>query len=143
MSRKTYAKIGMVSCAIIAIMGLLILCGAMGGNTQDSYGSFGYTNGKASFGADFYTYVNNNAYRAASAAEVTADNLNEIGTLLRWSLGILVLGIGAIGACGFGIVYCGCDKTEQPNEEDKAAVAPEAAQESHKEAAQTDETAEQ
>lgn len=139
MSRKTYAKIGMVSCAIIAIMGLLILCGAMGGNTQDSYGSFGYTNGKASFGADFYTYVNNNAYRAASAAEVTADNLNEIGTLLRLSLGILVLGIGAVGACGFGIVYCDCEKTEQPNEEDKAA----AAQESHEEAAQTDETAEQ
>lgn len=143
MSRTTYAKIGMVSCAIIAIMGLLILCGAMGGSTQDSYGSYGYTNGKASFGADFYTYVNNNAYRAASAAEVTADNLNEIGTLLRWSLGILVFGIGAIGACGFGIVYCDCDKTEQPNEEDKAAAAPEAAQESHEEATQADETAEQ
>lgn len=140
MSRTTYAKIGMVSCAIIAIMGLLILCGAMGGSTQDSYGSYGYTNGKASFGADFYTYVNNNAYRAASAAEVTADNLNEIGTLLRWSLGILVFGIGA---CGFGIVYCDCDKTEQPNEEDKAAAAPEAAQESHEEATQADETAEQ
>ena len=133
MSRTTYAKIGMVSCAIIAIMGLLILCGAMGGSTQDSYGSYGYTNGKASFGADFYT----------SAAEVTADNLNEIGTLLRWSLGILVFGIGAIGACGFGIVYCDCDKTEQPNEEDKAAAAPEAAQESHEEATQADETAEQ
>lgn len=143
MSRKTFAKIGMVFCAIIAIMGALILCGAMGGNTQDSYSTYGYTSGKASFGADFYTYVNNNAYRAASAAEVTADNLNEIGMLLRWSLGILVLGIGAIGACGFGIICCGCDKTELPNEAGKAAAVSEDILENPEETVQTEEKIQQ
>lgn len=69
MTKKTFALIGMIISLAIVVCGVLTISGELGGNAHYASGaSYLYDSGYASFGADFYTYVSNNAAEAADAA---------------------------------------------------------------------------
>lgn len=102
--RKFFAVIGMLVCAGLVVAGIMFVEGNMGGNTSTASSAPSYYNsGYATFGADFYTYVTNNAGEAASAVRTAAANLNHIARLLRNFCGAVLIGMGLIGFCGFGV----------------------------------------
>ncbi len=141
MTKKRFATIGMIVSILIVLMGILVISGAFGGDgdypgSAPSY----YDSGYASFGGDFYTYVNNNAGEAASAARTTARNLDTLNDLAKNVCGIFLMGFGLMGLCAFGIVRCSytapvavAAKSEDAAEEPSAPCvdddAPEAAEE--------------
>lgn len=82
--RKMAAKIGLVVSGVIALLGVLVLTGAIldfNGDTPS------YT----TFGADFYTY----SYRATRYA---ANNVDELGEFAQGAFGLLLLVAGVAGA---------------------------------------------
>lgn len=103
MNRKAFSKIGIIAGLIVVIMGILIATGVLGSNTR--YPSFQttYNHGYAKFGADFYTYVTNNAYASAVSAYDSAYNLHAIESLLRLALGGGLMAFGIFLICYFGI----------------------------------------
>ena len=108
---KKFAIIGMVISIAFIIVGVLVISGELGGNTNwSATPSYQYDFGAASFGGDFYTYVNNNAYFAGRNAAKTADNLMQLGKLFKNVFGIGFIGMGALSFCYFGIMAC--KKTE-------------------------------
>lgn len=108
MTKKRLTKVGMVVSILVAICGVLVILGAMGGDTSGPGGAPSYyDHGYASFGADFYSYVSNNAAEAAEAARTTASNLGDIADLLRNVCGIFLIGFGMMGFCVFGIINAG------------------------------------
>lgn len=124
MNKKTVSLIAMIVSALIVFFGLLVLAGAMGGDTGIASGSssglgYLYDGGYAEFGADFYTYVSNNAAaaadaaaEAASAAAKVASNLDEIATLLKSACGIFLMGFGLLSLCHFSMVWIDEKKNE-------------------------------
>ena len=100
---KGFCNFGKIICLLLVACGLLVMVGVLGGDTS-SPGSAGYMydSGYASFGADFYTYVSNNAAEAASGARTAAYNLQDIAVLLKNVCGIFLMGFGLIGFCAFG-----------------------------------------
>lgn len=120
MNKKVFAIVGMVVSGLVILMGLLAMGGSLGGNGDFPSGtSYLYDSGYASFGGDFYSYVNNNAAEAADAAATTARNVRELCELMRTVSGGFLMGFGAMGLCYFGIQFC--------DEKKKMAVAPAAA----------------
>lgn len=105
MSKKYYAVCGMIVGSILVLMGILAMSGALGGNMTLASGSSSilYSSGYASFGADFYTYVTNNAEEAASASRTVAVNLVGIAGFLKTALGLLMMAFGLFMNCFFGI----------------------------------------
>lgn len=109
--RKVFAILGIVFSIVLVVFGLTVIGGDLGGSpSQASGGSYLYTSGYAKFGADFYTYVSNNAADAASAGRTTANNVYELfhlvkqmGGLLMKGLGLLMIGLGLMGTCFFGL----------------------------------------
>ena len=119
MNKKTFATIGMICSAIILLMGILVMTGAMGGDASSaSSASYPYDSGYASFGADFYTYVSNNAAEAASAARTIASNLKNLSELLKNGLGLLLIAFGMFGVCHFGMLRCDCIEPAAPVSEE-------------------------
>ena len=125
MNKKTVSMIAMMVSVLMVFFGLLVLAGAMGGDTDAgsgysvSFTSTLYDNGYAEFGADFYTYVSNNAAAAADAAESAAkaaynvaSNLDEIATLLKSACGIFLMGFGLLSLCHFGMIWIDEKKNE-------------------------------
>ena len=109
MNKRVYAIIGMVMGLLLVLSGLLTTMGVMGGKTSYATSApYSYDNGYASFGGDFYTYVNNNAAEAARAARVAADNLNNLGKLAKNVCGFFLIGFGVMEFCVFGILYADC-----------------------------------
>ena len=82
--RKLSARIGLVVSGVIALLGVLVLSGAI-------LDFDGETTGYTSFGADFYTY----SYRATRYA---ANNVDELGETVQGGLGLVLLVAGAAGA---------------------------------------------
>ena len=82
--RKMAAKIGLVVSGVIALLGVLVLTGAILNFDGD-------TPSYTTFGADFYTY----SYRATRYA---ANNVEELGEFAQGALGLLLLVAGAAGA---------------------------------------------
>lgn len=122
MNKKNFSMIGMVVSLVVALCGILTMAGVMGGDASSANSApYYYDSGYASFGADFYGYVTNNAAEAADAAQATASNLVDIADLLRNVCGIFLMGFGLMGFAGFGYLWCGFKK-EKP-----VAVVPEAA----------------
>lgn len=102
--KKLFSICGIVSGLLAILFGILILTGSFGGDTSTAGGASAlYDSGYATFGADFYTYVSNNAQEAASASRTVASNLNAIAKLLRSSLGCLFIIIGLFATCLFGL----------------------------------------
>ena len=123
MNKKTFAIIGVVGGAILIFLGILAMSGSLGGDASNASGSsYLYDSGYASFGADFYTYVSNNAAEAASAARTTAANLRDIAELLKNVSGILLMGFGLFMVCFFGMSLADC--TAKAPKPEKAETAP-------------------
>jgi hypothetical protein len=113
--KGNYAKIGQIVCAVIAALGLLVFLGAIPGASVTDSGVNGETterkSGYASFGSDYYTYSNNNMAMTAVNARATARNTNlmlanqrAICNAICSGAGILIMAVGAIGVCVFGIL---------------------------------------
>ena len=102
MNKKTMSLVGMIVALAMVLFGILAMAGALGGNTSWASGSYLYDSGYASFGADFYTYVSNNAAEAASATRTVAGNLGDIADLLKNVCGLFLIGFGAMAFCFFG-----------------------------------------
>lgn len=113
MNKKTVSLIAMVVSALLVLFGILVLAGSLGGDTSYASSSYLYDSGYAEFGADFYTYVSNNAAEAASAARTTASNLGDIAELLKNVCGIFLMGFGLLSLCHFAMVWLG-EKKEEP-----------------------------
>lgn len=109
MRKKLFATIGMIVCVVFIIMGFA----TMGRDNECSTASRSgmYDSGLTTFGADFYTYSNNNTAEAASAARTTANNIYELYDLLADVSGWFFVFAGLIGFCHFGIIRAGCNDT--------------------------------
>ena len=107
MSKKVFATIGMVVCVLFVIMGFV----TMGQDNECSTASRSgmYDSGLTTFGADFYTYSNNNTAEAASAARITANNIYDLYDLVADVFGWLFVFAGLIGFCHFGVVRAECN----------------------------------
>ena len=115
MNKKVFATIGMIVSIVIVVMGVLVMTGAMGGNANyPSSAPYSYDSGYATFGGDFYTYVNNNASEAASASRTAASNIRALCELLKNFCGIALIGLGLIGLCAFGIQRCNAAEAALP-----------------------------
>ena len=113
MSKKTFATLGMIVSVVLVLVSILIFTGVMGGDADyPGSASYSYDSGYASFGADFYTYVSNNAAEAASASRTAANNVRELCDLMKNVCGSFMLGFGLLGFAYFGIVRCDCKKEE-------------------------------
>lgn len=111
MSKKLFVYIGMIAGLLAVLMGILVMTGAMGGNSFTVFGApYKYDSGYATFGADFYTYVTNNAAEAAKASTTAAANLHEIAVLLKNVSGILLIAGGLFMLCFFGVQYAECEQ---------------------------------
>lgn len=108
MSKKFFATTGMIFCVLFIILGFVTLFRDNSCSTASRSGL--YDSGLASFGADFYTYVSNNAAEAASAACTAANNIYDLYDLLTNVFGWLFLFAGFTGLCHFGIVRADCPK---------------------------------
>ncbi len=130
MNKKLLATLGMVFSAVLVLAGILSLAGALGGDANyPSSAPYSYDSGYASFGADFYTYVSNNAGEAASASRTAANNIRELCELVKNVCGCFLMGFGLLGFCHFGIVFCECPKKETVENapaESEAPAEPEA-----------------
>ena len=106
MNKKILSIIGMAVSAIIIVMGILAITGVLGGEPHYANGaSYIYDTGYASFGGDFYSYVNNNAAEAASGAHAAASNARELSILLKNVCGIFLMGFVLYGLCHFGMIF--------------------------------------
>ena len=101
--KKVFTIIGILVGIALVIVGILCLSGEMGGNASTaSSAGYSYDSGYTKFGADFYTYVNNNAQEAAEAGRTAARNLWEIAKLLKNCIGAFFLCFGILCICFFG-----------------------------------------
>jgi len=124
--KLVFALIGVVISAALVLAGFLTMGGALGGETGiPGSAPYSYDSGYATFGGDFYTFVNNNAGEAASGARMAASNLDDIAQLLRNTCGIVLMGLGFFGLCHFGMV--GTDLMAAVKAESAAAAAEAAA----------------
>ena len=116
MKKKTiFAFAGIAAGIIMIICGLTVLGGDLG-VSEMSYGRTATTmnSGFASFGADFYTYVTNNAAEAANASRAAAANLVTVAKLIKMVSGIALLCFGMISVCHFGM-NIDFDELSRPN----------------------------
>ena len=123
--KKKYCTFGIIVSAAVILLGILTLAGVFGGDTGTASGaSYFYDSGYATFGADFYTYVTNNAEEAASASRTAANNLHRIAILLKNVLGCGMIAFGLLCICGFKIVMADCKKAEPITENPVTSEAP-------------------
>ena len=98
---KIFTTVGMVLCGVFFLLGFLALVGAFTGSISHSDHTT-RSSGYSTFGADFYTYVNNNAAMAANNTGSAANNLAHLQTLVATVGGIIIMAISGIGFCLFG-----------------------------------------
>lgn len=112
--KKAFSLIGIIVSALIVIAGILTMSGVFGG--YGSSVSYIYDFGYASFGADFYSYVNNNAARAS----YTLINLIHF---MRVVSGIFMICIGLLSLCHFGIARSECTAAKKNDRQKPQAEA--------------------
>lgn len=111
--KKSFCVLGIIVSLVVSLFGVLLLSGALTDSPSSaSSASYLYDSGYAIFGADFYTYVSNNAAEAASATRTVASNQRDIFVLIRTASGIFVTGFGLLGFCLFG-AFLGLKQPEQ------------------------------
>ena len=101
--KKAFSILGMIISVVVFLLGMLLISGAFTSSPSSaSSASAYYKSGYASFGADFYTYVSNNAEEAASAARTVASNQRDLYRAVITVGGMLMIGAGLISFCAFG-----------------------------------------
>ena len=103
--KKISALMGLAAGLLAILIGILILSGSIGGNTSYyAYSEYisSIDSGRTAFGADFYTYVNNNAANAVTAVKNTTNAVEGVGESLE-DLFHLVRTIGGWGILLFGL----------------------------------------
>lgn len=107
--KKMFSVIGMVVGLAFIIVGILATTGALGYvKSNHSYAPYTYDSGYAQFGSDYYSYSNNNAAEAASAARSVADNIEDAADFLMHFFGLSSMLFGLMVICAFGIVFASC-----------------------------------
>lgn len=111
--KKFFAVLGLIVSILFVYSGYTVLNGDVdsGTDTASSAGIL-YDSGYASFGADFYTYVTNNAAEAAAASRTVAANLHHMAQLFLNVVGYFMIGIGLLSFCAFGVALCDKKKVE-------------------------------
>ena len=111
--KKGFKIAGMVVSVALVIFGVLIMCGVFkDGVSYPGNASTGYDSGYAIFGADFYNYVCNNSAEAASAARAAAYNAIDIIDILTGGFGAIIIAMGLLGFCFFGMMPVGAFKVQ-------------------------------
>lgn len=101
MNKKASSILGLVTSIVLAVIGLLILFEVFGGSHGSLVYPYNYDYGYATFGADFYNYVSNNAAYSAKGTVAVYHTLSSLNDLLRNAFGFLFIGIGLFGVCHF------------------------------------------
>ncbi len=100
--KKTFSIIGIIFGLLMIVFGILAVSDALGGFTVAA--NYPYDSGYATFGADFYSYVSNNAALAAR-------NVRELGNLVKNVSSVLLIGLGLFMVCLFGTKLAECKET--------------------------------
>jgi len=116
-TKKRLATLGIIIGVVAIIIGFLTYSGEFSAGSIYPSSNKNYSSGYASFGADFYTYVSNNAADAANGAISAARNLNDISYLLQHVFGVMFIVFGLVDVCAFGIVRSGCPKKDKKKNE--------------------------
>ena len=107
--KKVFSIIGMAVGFVFIIVGILAITGALGYVKHNvGYAPYTYDSGYAQFGSDYYSYSNNNAAEAASAARSVAYSMEDIGDFLTHFFGLSSMLFGLMVICAFGIVFASC-----------------------------------
>lgn len=114
LTKKNISLAAMIISVLIALSGFMIIVGAFGGDTSHANSSVLYDSGLTKFGADFYTYVNNNAAEAAIAARTVASNLDSIADVIKSACGIFLIGFGLLSLCCFAMIWINENKPSDP-----------------------------
>ena len=103
--RKFFSILGLLFCGAVVYFGIQFLNGdVVSAPNSSSSTPYYYDSGYASFGGDFYTYVNNNAAEAAEAARTMASNQIKLFRLMTKFFGYFLISLGGMGACLFGTI---------------------------------------
>lgn len=103
MSKKISKIIGLVVSVILIIVGIAIFNGELTGDRYYSEPSvYSYDYGYATFGADFYTFVSNNAALAAYHTGKAEAQISNMITLMENVFGWVFITAGMFGICKFG-----------------------------------------
>lgn len=124
--KKVSAFLGLAAGLLAILIGILILSGSIGGNTSYyAYSEYisSIDSGRTAFGADFYTYVNNNAANAVTAAKNTTNAVEGVGESLE-DLFYLVRAIGGWGILLFGLFITFHFAGKLPEKAPAAGTAP-------------------
>ena len=117
--RKFFSIVGILFSCVIIFWGLQYLnlnrdyVGGRLSSPSSASGAPSYVDsGYASFGADFYTFVTNNAADAAEAVHTVASNqiqlfdqLYQLKTVFSQFFGYFLISLGGIGVCLFGCLF--------------------------------------
>jgi hypothetical protein len=111
--KKGFKILGMIISIGLVVFGILVLTGVFTDSiSYPGNAPSGYDSGYAIFGADFYNYVCNNSAEAANAAAAAAYNTGDlIGTVTN-GFGALILALGLLGFCFFGMMPTGTFKVQ-------------------------------
>ena len=110
---KIFKILGMVVSIGLVIFGILIMTGTFRDSVSyPDYALSSYDHGYAIFGADFYNYVCNNSAEAADAAQAAAYNTVDIIEILTGGFGAVIMAMGLLGFCFFGVVPGGVIKVQ-------------------------------
>lgn len=137
MSKKISKIIGLVVSVILIIVGIAICKGELtGDNYYTEPANYLYDYGYATFGADFYTFVSNNAALAAYNTVKAVAQISNMITLMENVFGWAFIATGMFGICKFGkkdedAVKNNTIESPTENPEDKTeSIAEEPAEES-------------
>ena len=109
---KKFKILGMVVSIALVIFGIVVMCGTFAEYSYPRTATTGYDSGYAIFGADFYNYVCNNSAEAASATRTVAYNTIDLIKLVSGGFGAVIMAMGLLGFCFFGMVPGGVIKVE-------------------------------
>ncbi len=98
-SHKLWDVLGAVIGAVAILAGLVLFTAAPEHYSTD------HSDGSASFGADFYTYIYSAADAAATNTGVTANNLREMGATQAKQVGVCLMLLGALVVVHYGKSY--------------------------------------
>ena len=104
MKKSKFSVWGIVIGAALAVFGVVLLMVSFDLDLVSFHGNVdAYNNsGFAVFGADFYTYVNNNAALAEMGTSRTAANLVGLYHLIKLAFGAFFIAFGVMCVCYFG-----------------------------------------